>query len=116
MGTQYSAMPMKKRGAKGAKALTEEQVDECREAFEMFDVDRSGSIDLRELKAAIKALGMDVNAEELKKMVGEVDKDGNGTIEFAEFLGMMTAKMSSSASDEEIAKCFKLFDNDATGM
>merc|ERR1712195_293891 len=109
MGTQYSAMPMKKRGAKGAKALTEEQVDECREAFEMFDMDRSGSIDLRELS-------MNVSADELKKMVGDVDKDGNGTIEFPEFLSMMTAKMSSEATEEEIAKCFKLFDHDATGM
>lgn len=107
---------MKKRGAKGAKALTEEQVDECREAFEMFDMDRSGSIDLRELKAAIRALGMNVSADELKQMVGDVDKDGNGTIEFPEFLSMMTAKMSSEATEEEIAKCFKLFDHDATGM
>merc|ERR1711935_620320 len=116
MGTQYSAMPMKKRGAKGAKALTEEQVDECREAFEMFDIDQSGAIDVRELKAAIRALGMNVSADELKKMVGDVDKDGNGTIEFPEFLSMMTAKMSSEATEEEIAKCFKLFDHDATGM
>lgn len=98
------------------KALTEEQVDECREAFEMFDMDRSGSIDLRELKAAIRALGMNVSADELKQMVGDVDKDGNGTIEFPEFLSMMTAKMSSEATEEEIAKCFKLFDHDATGM
>eukprot|EP00658_Telonema_sp_P-2_P018293 TRINITY_DN17177_c0_g2_i3.p1 TRINITY_DN17177_c0_g2~~TRINITY_DN17177_c0_g2_i3.p1 ORF type:complete len:289 (-),score=73.16 TRINITY_DN17177_c0_g2_i3:267-1133(-) len=106
---------MKKKTAR-VKALTEEQVDECREAFEMFDIDRSGCIDVRELKAAIKALGMDVSAEELHKMVSEVDKDGNGTIEFSEFLSMMTAKMSAAATDEEIAKCFKLFDNDATGM
>ena len=48
------------------------------------------------VQAAIKALGMDVSAEELKKMVADVDKDGNGTIEFPEFLGMMTAKMVSS--------------------
>lgn len=48
-------------------------------------------------------------------MVADVDKDGNGTIEFAEFLSMMTAKMSNTATDEEIAKCFKLFDHDATG-
>lgn len=49
-------------------------------------------------------------------MVADVDKDGNGTIEFAEFLSMMTAKMGDTATDEEIAKCFKLFDHDATGM
>jgi centrin-1 len=108
-------MSYTKKKAARVKALTEEQVEECREAFEMFDIDRSGCIDVRELKAAIKALGMDVSAEERKKMVGDVDKDGNGTIEFPEFLAMMTAKMSAEATDEEIAKCFKLFDHDATG-
>merc|ERR1711998_232796 len=89
---------------------------DVREAFELFDIDHSGAIDVRELKAAIRALGMDVTPEELKKMVSDVDKDGNGTIEFAEFLSMMTAKMARTASEEEIAKCFKLFDHDATGM
>merc|ERR1712072_900097 len=115
MGRTGAEMPTRKNVGR-VKALTEEQVEECREAFEMFDMDRSGAIDVRELKAAIRALGMDVSAEELKKMVGDVDKDGNGTIEFAEFLSMMTAKMARTASEEEIAKCFKLFDHDATGM
>merc|ERR1711959_620383 len=105
----------RKKGAGRVKALSEEQVEDVREAFELFDIDHSGAIDVRELKAAIRALGMDVSAEELKKMVGDVDKDGNGTIEFPEFLSMMTAKMSNTATDEEIAKCFKLFDHDATG-
>ena len=41
---------------------------------------------------------MNVSADELKQMVGDVDKDGNGTIEFPEFLSMMTAKMVSSLS------------------
>jgi len=109
-------MPVRAKKAGRVKALTEEQVEEVREAFEMFDIDHSGAIDVRELKAAIRALGMDVSADELKKMVSDVDKDGNGTIEFPEFLGMMTAKMAQTASEEEMAKCFKLFDHDATGM
>jgi len=109
-------MPNTTRKTGRGKSLTEEQVEECREAFDMFDIDNSGAIDVRELKAAIKALGMDVGVEELTKMVSDVDKDGNGTIEFPEFLSMMTAKMSNTATDEEIAKCFKLFDHDATGQ
>lgn len=32
--------------------LTDEQLEEIREAFNLFDTDHSGSIDLRELKAA----------------------------------------------------------------
>ena len=67
-------------------APTEEQMDEIREAFGLFDSDASGQIDIRELKAAMRALGFEVKNEELKKMVTDVDNDGNGTIEFGEFL------------------------------
>ena len=35
-------------------------------------------IDIRELKAAMRALGFEVKNEELKKMVSDVDNDGNG--------------------------------------
>ena len=37
--------------------LSEEQIEEIREAFNLFDTDHSGSIDYRELKAAMRALG-----------------------------------------------------------
>jgi Ca2+-binding EF-hand superfamily protein len=35
----------------------------CREAFDLFDTDKSGSIDYHELKVAIRALGFDVKKE-----------------------------------------------------
>merc|ERR1719258_402525 len=95
-------------------ALSEEQIDEIREAFTLFDSDASGAIDVRELKAAMRALGFEIKNEELKKMVSDVDNDGNGTIEFSEFLGMMTAKMGEKDSREDIEKVFKLFDDDSS--
>ena len=36
---------------------------DCREAFDLFDTDKSGSIDYHELKVAIRALGFDVKKE-----------------------------------------------------
>ena len=48
-------------------------------------------------------------------MIADIDKDGSGTIDFEEFLQMMTAKMSERDSREEIVKAFKLFDDDNTG-
>merc|ERR1712167_179949 len=97
-----------------AGELSDEQLDEIREAFSLFDNDASGAIDVRELKAAMRALGFEVKNDELKKMITDIDNDGNGTIEFGEFLGMMTAKMGEKDSREDIEKVFKLFDDDST--
>merc|ERR1712023_45410 len=111
MGTT-SRTNMGRKSAKKKGGLTEEQLDEIREAFSLFDSDASGAIDVRELKAAMRALGFEVKNEELKKMVSDVDNDGNGTIEFAEFLSMMTGKMGEKDSREDIEKVLKLFDDD----
>ena len=53
----------------------------------------AGTIDAKELKVAMRALGFEPKKEEVKKMIADIDKDGNGTIDFQEFLEMMTAKM-----------------------
>merc|ERR1712166_1035091 len=62
----------------------------------------------------MRALGFEIKNEELKKMVADVDGDGNGTIEFGEFLEMMTGKMGEKDSREDIEKVFKLLDDDNT--
>lgn len=41
----------------------------------------------------MRALGFEPKKEEVKKMISDIDKDGSGTIDFQEFLQMMTAKM-----------------------
>merc|ERR1712005_100415 len=104
MGTT-SRTNMGRKSAKKKGGLTEEQMDEIREAFNLFDGDQSGAIDVRELKAAMRALGFEVKNEELKKMVSDVDNDGNGTIEFAEFLQMMTGKMGEKDTPRTSRRC-----------
>ena len=43
----------------------------------------------------MRALGFEPKKEEIKKMIADIDKDGSGSIDFNEFLQMMTAKMVS---------------------
>jgi len=100
---------------KGKPELTEEQRQEIKEAFDLFDTDGSGSIDAKELKVAMRALGFEPKKEEIRKMISDIDTDGSGTIDFNEFLEMMTTKMSEKDSKEEILKAFRLFDDDETG-
>ncbi len=52
-----------------------------------------GTIDAKELKVAMRALGFEPKKEEIKKMISDIEKDGSGTIDFTEFLEMMTSKM-----------------------
>jgi len=103
------------KGKGRSTGLTEEQKQEIREAFDLFDTDGSGTIDAKELKVAMRALGFEPKKEEIKKMIADIDKDGSGTIDFEEFLTMMTAKMGERDSREEIMKAFRLFDDDETG-
>ncbi|XP_005372738.1 PREDICTED: centrin-1 [Chinchilla lanigera] len=108
-----SASQKKKVGPK--PELTEEQKQEVREAFDLFDADGSGTIDVKELKVAMRALGFEPRKEEIKKMVAEVDKEGTGKISFNDFLAVMTQKMAEKDTKEEILKAFRLFDDDETG-
>merc|ERR1712010_273423 len=106
---------MSRRSPAKPKGLTDDQIQEIREAFDLFDTDGSGTIDAKELKVAMRALGIEPKKEEIKKMISDIDKDGSGTIDFNEFLEMMTAKMGEKDSKEEILKAFRLFDDDETG-
>jgi Ca2+-binding EF-hand superfamily protein len=55
-----------KRVQKKIKLLTEEQKEEIDHAFVLFDKDGSGTIDVMELKDAMKALGIYLKKEEVK--------------------------------------------------
>ena len=48
-------------------------------------------------------------------MVNEVDKDGTGSIDFPEFLTMMSLKINEENAEEELREAFKVFDGDGNG-
>ena len=102
------------RGGKPKFGLDGEQLEEVREAFNLFDTDGSGSIEVKELKAAMRALGFQVKKAEIRKMVADVDKDENGSIEFDEFVDMMTSRMANRDSKEEVMKVFRLFTDEGS--
>ena len=89
--------------------LTEDEVLEIKEAFDLFDTDHSGEIDVGELKQALMNLGIDTKNQTLQNMLADIDKNGNANIDFDEFIDMMTAKMSDKDTREDLEKVFELF-------
>ncbi|KAK4052744.1 hypothetical protein OIV83_002031 [Microbotryomycetes sp. JL201] len=122
-----------------ADQLSETQISEFREAFSLFDkvanalaslaccpvqrlslrdalkIDGDGTITTRELGTVMRSLGQNPTEAELADMINEVDADGNGQIDFPEFLTMMARKMKDTDSEEEIREAFKVFDKDGNG-
>jgi len=103
--------------SKEAKDLTEEQVAEFKEAFAIFDKDGDGTVTSTEIKEVMKSLGQNPTDLELQEMIEEVDEDGNGSIEFDEFLVMMAKKMKENESNcADVEAAFKVFDVDGDGF
>ena len=66
--------------------------EELIEAFKVFDKDGNGFISAAELKHVIINLGEKLSEEEIEDMVKEADFDGDGQINYKEFVRMVMAK------------------------
>ncbi|XP_045156523.1 calmodulin-beta-like, partial [Mercenaria mercenaria] len=90
---------------------------EFKEAFGLFDKDGDETITTKELGTVMRSLGQNPTGAELEDMINEVDADGSGTIDFPEFLTMMSKKMKTEDDgDEEIREAFRVFDRDGNGF
>ena len=94
--------------------LNTDEIDEIKEAFDIFDIDKSGAISVSELLKSMGTLGFDTKNPAIYHMIKDMDDNGNGVIEFDEFLDMMTARISDVNPKEDLERVFKLFDDDRT--
>ena len=94
--------------------LTDKDISDMREAFDLFDSDGNGAISVDELYSAMESLGMESKGT-IQQVLTRFDKNRSGDIDFDEFIDMMT---DSDFSVEDRASCkevFDLFDDDKTG-
>lgn len=95
--------------------FTDEQIQEYREAFNLFDKDGDGNISTPELLTVMRSLGHNPSQDDIMDMIKEVDKNGNGKIEFNEFLLLMDKKMKAFESEELIREAFEVIDTTGEG-
>ncbi|KAG8911770.1 Calcium-binding component of the spindle pole body (SPB) half-bridge [Tulasnella sp. 417] len=95
--------------------ISDEQRQEIKEAFELFDTDKDGALDYHELKVAMRALGFDLKKAEVLKILKDHDKTGGGLIGFDDFAKIMSERILAQDPHDEIRRAFQLFDDDHTG-
>jgi Ca2+-binding EF-hand superfamily protein len=93
--------------------LTEEEIEEIKEAFSLFDTDGSGSIDPKELKAAMHSLGFEKKSPTVYEMISELEERGK-EIYFEDFLDAISNKLGNRETKDGIERIFDLFDDDHT--
>ena len=99
--------------------FTKEQNRDLRTAFEIFDKDGTGNIDIKYLKVILRALGFEPQEDEIKRLLSTInrsdDEENNkkgfstNTIDFEEFKKIMSNKLRESEEIEQLKVGFHSF-------
>jgi calmodulin len=87
--------------------LSTAELAEFREIFDLVDKDKGGSISSAELAELMTTLGINASQEEISAMVAEIDTDGNGDIDFDEFVAVMSRKVNANYTSKDVKRAFK---------
>ena len=85
---------------------SEEETDqELHEMWMEVDADRSGTLDRSEIAAVLKKMGLSAEQEDVDDAMTGFDEDGNGTIDYDEFIDwykavQKTGKLTAVAAEE----------------
>jgi len=103
---------------------SQKYIEELREAFHLFDKDNDGCITAKEVQTVMRGLRLESTDQEISDMINNVDVDGSGTVDFNEFLAMMSRsncrrvdgpQAQSKTEEEELRQAFRVFDMDSNG-
>mgnify|MGYP006099656399 CR=1 FL=1 len=92
-----------------SSGLSPSELSEFREIFDLVDKDKGGSISSTELTELMSTLGINASQEEIRAMVAEIDTDGNGDIDFDEFVAVMSRKVNADYSSKDVKRAFRTF-------
>jgi len=96
--------------------LNEDQIEELKLAFDMFDEAGQGYLTKDNLRACADKYGVKVAGKQVDEMFKEADVTNTGKIGFPEFMNMMARKMKQTDTQEELLEAFKVFDPYAEGI
>ncbi|XP_065862382.1 calcium-dependent protein kinase 2-like [Euphorbia lathyris] len=114
---QFRAMnKLKKMALKViAENLNADEIQGLKSMFANIDTDNSGTITYDELKTGLARLGSKLSEAEVKQLMDAADVDGNGTIDYLEFI-TATMHRHRLERDEHLYKAFQYFDKDNSGF
>lgn len=102
VGKQYIAIM--------AQPVKPQNMTALREAFAEFDQNSDGFISKEELLNVMTNFGHMISNDELDAMIKLADNDGNGLVDFKEFLSLMDSNCLVQNVDQEVQNLFEMID------
>lgn len=96
--------------------LSTHQVTYFKELFQIIDKEHDGNVTFKELYEVVGALGLECTEMHMQEMINRADLDGNGCIDFDEFVEVLAQKLMEEANVEEYREVFHIFDKDYNGF
>lgn len=95
-------------------ALTKQQRGDFRKAFDIFDTSGTGTMDAKDLRIVLRALGYDPSAEEVHELIKPYAVESR--LDFNTFLATIHDRMCRPDPPETLIKAFKMFDRGGKGF
>ena len=94
--------------------IPEDKVAEYKEAFDMFDRNKTGTLSIGDITKIMKNFGYPMTKEEARGMISNVEASGDGEVDFEEFV-MLMEKQVHNLSDDPVLLAFRDFDKNDDG-
>ncbi|KAL7677658.1 hypothetical protein ACOME3_003899 [Neoechinorhynchus agilis] len=97
------------------KIWSDEEINELRDVFRLFDLDHDGLIAPDEMLQMFKALSIKATMSDVRNVIASCDRDGDSMINFDEFRDYMGVRYFKENSDSQLRAMFNRFDHNGDG-
>ena len=99
------------------RKLSSEQINEYKEIFDIFDAAGDGTINNDEIGKVMQGLGESPTPERIDELIAMIDYDGDGEVDFDEFVCLMVKTLyDADKAEEELVEVFKKFDKNGDNV
>ncbi|KAJ1916847.1 calmodulin-like 3 [Mycoemilia scoparia] len=98
-----------------SQQMTQAEIDEYKEAFQLFDSDGDNMITTEELGTALRSLGARLTESELSNLKRSADPNNTGSVDFNSFLKIAGSTKNQGVNYEELLEAMNVFDKEGNG-
>ncbi|XP_026221251.1 calmodulin-like protein 4 [Anabas testudineus] len=100
-----------------AKFLKQDQINDFKECFSLYDRQRKGKIEARELMTVMRCLGSNPTPSEVQRHLLSHNIQGRGgELDFSTFLSIMHQQLQQEAPEAEILEAMRMADKEQKGF